>query len=134
MDKRGAIEKFSNYLKAYNIKTLKDLDLGTVRFTMEYLGFKNSPGKSIESCIWWYDEAAEVRVYFNETGVKFCKEYPQNYNELYRLLNFINSRIWVQGSDFSGRSLYKSSNLYNPSYLYDGRWVLRYNYDFYTAI
>ena len=114
MDKRGAIEKFSNYLKAYNIKTLKDLDLGTVRFTMEYLGFKNSPGKSIESCIWWYDEAAEVRVYFNETGVKFCKEYPQNYNELYRLLNFINSRIWVQGSDFSGRSLYKSSNLYKP--------------------
>ena len=40
MDKRGAIEKFSKYLKSYNIKVLKDLDLGTVRFTMEYLGFR----------------------------------------------------------------------------------------------
>ena len=90
------------------------MDLGTVRFTIEYLGFENSPGKSIESCIWWYDEAAEVRVYFNEIGAKFCKEYPQDYNELYRLLNFINARIWVQGSDFSGGSLYKSSNLYKP--------------------
>ena len=63
MDKREAIEKFSKYLKSYNIKVLKNLDLGTVRFTMEYLGFENSLGISIESCIWWYDEAAEVRVY-----------------------------------------------------------------------
>ena len=139
MDKRGAIEKFSKYLKSYNIKVLKDLDLGTVRFTMEYLGFEKSPGKTIESCIWWYDEAAEVRVYFNEIGAKFCKEHPQNYNELYRFLNFINARIWVQGSDFSGGSLYKSSNLYNPRiYMsedgcYDITMTFTLPYDFYEV-
>ncbi len=118
---------------------MEDLDLGTVRFTIEYLGFENSSGKSIESCIWWYDESAEVRVYFNEIGAKFCKEYPQNYNELYRLLNFINARIWVQGSDFSGGSLYKSSNLYNPRiYItedgcYDITMTFTMPYDFYEV-
>ena len=114
MDRNSAIEKFSNYLRSYNIQALKDLESGTVRFTMEYRGFENVPGKSIESCIWWYDEAAEVRVYYNENGAKFCREHPENHNALYRLFNFINARIWIRGSNFSGGSLYKSANLFDP--------------------
>ncbi|MDI9486292.1 MAG: hypothetical protein QM214_00015 [Bacillota bacterium] len=114
MNKNIAVNKFSDYLKSYNIKFWRDLDLGVVRFTMQYSGFENVPGSSIESCIWWYDEAAEVRVYFNATASKFCKEHPENHLALYRLFNFINARIWLKGSDFCGGRLYKPAYLYDP--------------------
>lgn len=114
MDRNSAMKKFSNYMQSYNIPFLKDYDSGIARFTMDYRGFKNVLGGSIESCIWWFKEAAEVRVYFNELYSELCKNHPERHKDLYRLFNFINARIWIQGSDFCDGRLYTSTNLYDP--------------------
>lgn len=114
MDRNSAMKKFSTYMQSYNIPFLKDYDSGIARFTMDYRGFENVLGGSIESCIWWFEEAAEVRVYFNELYSELCKNHPEKHKDLYRLFNFINARIWIQGSDFCGGGFYNSKNLYDP--------------------
>lgn len=83
---------FKDYMKLHNINCYKDFDNGCARFTMEYMS-KNSPGGFVEFCIWFYEETAEVRVYYNA----YCSEISRKsdcLDKLYRILNFINARVF----------------------------------------
>lgn len=49
----------------------------------------------LEGCIWFFDKAAEVRVYYNSIGADICKR-SEYRGELYRLLNFINALVFME--------------------------------------
>lgn len=105
-----AIRSFGLYLKRNHIRCQKSIDLGVPQITMVF-DAENTPGGFVESCIWWYDDVAEVRTYYNESGMEICKE--SNYrNELMRLLNYINSQVFLNCGENHG--LYKSAMLYTP--------------------
>ena len=110
MNKLQAKSKIKNYLKRNFIQFHEDV---WERITMVYKGFKNSPDSIIESCIYFFSDCMECRVYYDATGAKFCKESDRQ-SELMRLLNFINARVWPQSTDFNGNTLYRPSHLYTP--------------------
>ena len=90
---------FKDYMKLHNINWYKDFDNGCARFTMEYMS-KNSPGGFVESCIWFNEETAEVRVYYNA----YCSEISRKndcLDKLYRILNFINARVFLTAVIFA---------------------------------
>lgn len=72
---------------------------------------ENAPNKYVECCIWWYEDDAEVRVYYNSMGAEICSK-SEHINDLLRLLNFINARVFLSCGDWSG--LYKPHLLYTP--------------------
>lgn len=113
MNKLQAKSKIKSYLKRNFILFYEDFFDGTEQITMVYKGFKNSPDNIIESCIYFFSDCMECRVYYNATGAKFCKESNRQL-ELMRLLNFINARVWPQGTDFNDSTLYRPSHLYTP--------------------
>lgn len=98
-------------MKKHNIRYFSSMDNKYTQFTMEYTA-NNAPGGYVESCIWFYDnDNAEARCYYNATGANICKN--SNYrNDLLRLLNFINARVFLSCGDPYG--LYEPNILYNP--------------------
>ena len=100
-----------SYLKSLAIPYKKDIDLGVTKITFIFL-CENAPGGFTEGCIWFFDVAAEARVYYNEMGSDICRksEYRQ---ELLRLLNFINARVFMELSD-GGNRWYDPRILHTP--------------------
>lgn len=138
MNKFGAKSKMKKYLKSHFIKFYEDIYDGTDRFTMLYKGYEKSPDKVIESCIYFYEDVMECRVYYTATGAKWC-ENSKNLSEFMRLLNYINARVWPCGSDGIGGTLYIASHLYAPRlYMtedscYDITMTTIIPYDFYEV-
>ncbi len=110
MTKMDAVKGFATYLKNHNIRHIKDFDDGVVRYTMQYMA-ENAPEKYVESCIWFYEDNAEVRAYYNQAGANICKA-SEHRNSLLELLNFINARVFLECGDWNG--LYESHMLYTP--------------------
>ena len=139
MNSLEAQAKFSSYLKKNGINYLSDIDDGASRYTMVYKGMDMSPGDVLESCIWWKQNSAEVRIYYCEVGAKLCSENPQNHPELFRFFNYIAGYLWLKGTDFAGGSLYLSEDMYNPRiYMtedgeFDITMTFLVNYDFYEV-
>ena len=135
MNKRDAVKDFSTYLKNHVIRHKKDFDDGVVRYTMQYEA-ENAPGKYVESCIWFYEDNAEVRVYYNQMGADICKA-SEYRNALLELLNFINARVFLSCGNLNG--LYEPHMLYTPRmYLtvdgfYDITIATIINYDFWEV-
>ncbi len=114
MNRKEAMFKFANYLKTKNIPFVEDVDAGAMRYTMSYKNYDFAPEGIIESCIWWFKDVAEIRIYFSERAAEICKSYPENHANLYRLFNYINANVWTSGYDGWNNLLYKSSLLYTP--------------------
>lgn len=57
----------------------------------------------------------EVRVYYSELGAEICKK-SKHLPELYRLMNYINARLWVGVSDGMDGVLYQSQYLISPRF------------------
>ena len=135
MNKRDAVKDFSTYLKNHVIRHKKDFDDGVVRYTMQY-EVENAPGKYVESCVWFYEDNAEVRVYYNQMGADICKA-SEYRNALLELLNFINARVFLSCGNWNG--LYEPHMLYTPRmYLtvdgfYDITITTIINYDFWEV-
>lgn len=110
MTKKQAIKNFTDYLKLHNIPHVTDIDNGCPRFTMVY-DAENAPNHSVESCIWFYDDAAEARCYYTAMGAALCKS-SEYKDSLLRLLNFINARVFLNSG--GGNGLYEPHMLYNP--------------------
>lgn len=111
MTRKEAIKKFTDYLKQHNISHVTDIDNGCQRYTMTYSA-ENAPDYCVESCIWFYDhDVAEARCYYTAMGAAFCKS-SEHKDELFRLLNFINARVFLNCDD--GYGLYEPHMLYNP--------------------
>lgn len=57
----------------------------------------------------------EVRVYYSKLGAEICQK-SNHLSELYRLLNYINARLWVRVSDGLEGALYQSQYLISPRF------------------
>ena len=76
---------------------------------------EGSPDYITEGCIWLYENSMEVRVYYSELGAEICKK-SKHLPELYRLMNYINARLWVGVSDGMDGVLYQSQYLISPRF------------------
>ncbi len=103
-----------DYLHSHNIRFTENLDNTVPRITMVFTGYDSCPGKIIESCIWFYEDDMEARIYYSELGAKICKE-STHIEGLMRLFNFIHARVFPCTSDGMGGSLYAPHHLYTPS-------------------
>ena len=104
---------------------------------MVFTGYKNVPEQVIESCIYFFSDGMEVRIYYGLTGSK-CISESENKQDLYRLLNYINAKVFLTTpNDGMGGILYKPSYMYSPKIYIteDGFWDLTLTtvipYDFY---
>lgn len=108
----GAMARdFKDYLKSFQIPYKEDVDMGVRRFSFVFM-CENAPGGFVEGCIWFFDKAAEVRTYYNSIGADVCRR-SEYRAELYRLLNFINARVYMACSD-GGNGTFDSAMLYTP--------------------
>lgn len=117
-----AKSKMKKYLKEHFIKHQEDTDDGVSRYTMLYEGCDCCPDKVLEACIWFYQDLMECRVYYNRNGQQWCRE-SKNRDDLLKLLNFINARLWVSMDDGEGGALY------SPNYLYTSRFYVTEDFD-----
>lgn len=110
MNKIEAFRYFEEYLRRNNIGYKKSIDLGVPQITMKF-DVENVPGGFVESCIWWFNDVAEVRTYYNASGMEICKE-SNHRDELMSVFNYINARVFLSCGVSNG--LYKPSILYTP--------------------
>lgn len=113
MNKAEAYNKITYYLKAHFIKFHEDDYENTKRLTMAYKGYSNCPKSIIESCIYFFSDCMECRVYYTELGSDICKK-STHMADLCRLLNYINATIWPCTSDGTGGEFYQPYHLYTP--------------------
>lgn len=99
------------YLRHCSVPYKKDRDGGVTRFTFVFM-CGNVPGGFVEGCIWFWDKAAEARVYYNQMGADICKG-SSHRPELLRLLNFINARVFMDLND-GGNRWYDPQILHTP--------------------
>ena len=88
---------------------------GIPRITMVFKNCDRSPGYITEGCIWFYENSMEVRVYYSKLGAEICQK-SKHLPELYRLMNYINARLWVSVSDGLEGALYQSQYLILPRF------------------
>lgn len=118
MIKRTSIwmwSKITLYLKQHNLYFETDLMEGIPRITMVFKNCDRSPGYITEGCIWFYENSMEVRVYYSKLGAEICQK-SKHLPELYRLMNYINARLWVSVSDGLEGALYQSQYLILPRF------------------
>ena len=107
---------FLSYLKERNIYFFEDFSEGTPRITMSFEGFQNSPSKRIEACVWFYgDSTLEARVYYAEPSPQIV-ERSGHLPEIFRLLNYLNARVFVRNADGVENEFYKPSYLLQPRF------------------
>lgn len=135
MTKKKAIKDLTDYLKLHNISHIPSIDEGVMQINMVY-PVENAPNKCIESCIMFFEEIAEARVYYSAMGAEICSR-SEYFPELLRLLNFINARVFLSCGD--DNRLYEPHMLYTPRiYLteddcYDITITTIINYDFWEV-
>lgn len=136
MNKRRTLISIEKYLKEHFIK-YRNCDDETESITMIFKGYYNCPDEIIEACIYFFSDSMECRVYYGETGARWISE-SEFKQDIYRLMNFINARIFPQTpNDGMGGRLYKSSHMYAPRIYVteDDRWDITLTtvipYDFY---
>lgn len=112
MTKQSAFKNITEYLKTHNIQYRTALDEGHMRITMAY-DVENAPGKYIEACAWFYEDLMEARVYYSALGSEICKK-SEHIDSLFRVINFINARVFLSCSDGADGSLYETHLLYTP--------------------
>ena len=132
MNRIEAIRYYEGYLKRNHIRYKKTIDSGVPLITMAF-AVEKVPGGYVESCIWWFEDVAEARVYYNEAGMNICAE-SEYRDELIRVLNYINARVFM--SCGGGHGSYKPAMLYTPRIymtedgFYDITITTIINYDF----
>lgn len=137
MNKLEAKNKLCDYLRMNNIPFKEDFDNGVVRITMLYKDYGNCPDNILESCIWFYENEMEARIYYDENAAGWCRK-SNNISALLRLFNYVNARVWPQTADGMDDRLYHPHHLHTPR-LYmteDGAYDITLTsviaYDFYT--
>lgn len=78
--------------------------------------FKTAQCKRIEACVWFYgDSTLEARVYYAEPSPQIV-ERSGHLPEIFRLLNYLNARVFVRNADGVGNEFYKPSYLLQPRF------------------
>ena len=107
--------KMKEYLSAHFIKYREDIDSGVSRYTILFEGYDSCPDRVLEACIWFYSDAMECRVYYDCNASNWCRE-SEHRDELMRLLNYCNARVWPCTDDGMNGALYHPNYLYTPRF------------------
>ena len=91
---------------------------GNPRITASFSGYPNSPSMRIESCFYFEASAIKIFVYYAKPGPTIVEQGAERIPELYRLLNLINSSVFIKNIDGV------RNELYSPSYLLQPRFYL----------
>lgn len=110
-----AMESISTYLKEHNIYFETDNVDGISRVSMVFQHCDRCPGRYIEGCIYFYDDCMEVKVFYSELGSQICRDSDKK-PELYRLINYLQAKMWPCVSDGMNGLLYKSQYLICPRF------------------
>lgn len=138
MTMEEAKARFTEYLKSHFIRFIEDDECGESRCCILYTGYELCPDSRLESSVWFLPYHMEVRVYYSESGAKWCRE-SEYKPQLMRLLNYINARAWPMAVDGKGNGLYNPHMLYAPRIYMtedgccDITLTLPINYSFYEA-
>lgn len=111
MTKPAVIKDFTKYLNSNHIPYISAVADAGVRQTIMKYSAEDAPGWYMEGCVWWYEDGAEVRTYYNSMGADICEK-SEHKDDLLRLLNFVNARVFLNCGDDSG--LYAPHMLYTP--------------------
>lgn len=109
------MSEVSTYLKLHNLYFETDQMEGIPRITMVFKNCDRCPNYITEGCISFYEDFMEVRNYYSKLGTEICQK-SKYLSELYRLLNYINARLWVSASDGLEGALYQSQYLISPRF------------------
>lgn len=85
--------------------------------TIALPGHSNSPSRKIESSLFFFPDAIEIRVYYACPGPQIVSNNLERLPSLYRLLNFLNAHVFVKKMEGVG-------NFYRASYLLQPRFFL----------
>lgn len=94
MTRTQAKNRFIAYLRDNNISYTESICNGDYCLTMLFTGYDNCPDNVLEGCIYFYEDCLEARVYFDENAAGWIKKRADSLTGIYRLLNFINARLW----------------------------------------
>ena len=109
------MSEISMYLKSHNIYFEECMEEDTPHITMAFKNCDRCPGHYSEGSIYFYEDCMEARVYYSEIGTKWCKE-SKHLSELYRLMNYLNAKVWPRVKDGMNGTLYKSEHLITPRF------------------
>lgn len=109
------MSEVTSYLKLHNLCFETDQIEGILRITMVFKNCDRCPDYITEGCILFYEDFMEVRVYYSKLGAEICQK-SKYLPELYRLMNYINARLWVGVSDGMDGALYQSQYLISPRF------------------
>ena len=107
--------KMKKYLKAHFIKYHEDIDNSVSRYSILFEGYDSCPDRVLEACVWFYPDFMECRVYYDCNAAKWCRE-SKHRDELMRLLNYCNAKVWICADDGMNGALYHSNYLYTPRF------------------
>ena len=109
------MSEISMYLKSRNIFFEECREEDAPHITMVFKNCDRCPGRFTEGSIYFYDDCLEARVYYSEVGTKWCKE-SKGLSELYRLMNYLNAKVWPCVKDGMDGTLYRSEHLITPRF------------------
>lgn len=107
--------KMKQYLKEHFIKFREDIENGVSRYTILFEGYEACPDRVLEASIRFYPDVMECRVYYDCNAAGWCRE-SRHRDELMRLLNYCNARIWPCTYDCMGGVLYGMNCFYTPRF------------------
>lgn len=115
MNKKEAKRMFVTYLKERNIKFHEYFSDGEVSIYMLFTGYEKCPDMVLESSVFFYESSLESRVYYNANAANWIKK-SDDLSDMYRLLNYINAKVWPFTHDGLGGELYKPHHLQTPRF------------------
>lgn len=84
--------------------------------TIALPGHSNSPSRKIESSLFFFPDAIEIRVYYACPGPQIVSNNLEQLPSLYRLLNYLNACVFVKNMDGVGNEFYRPSYLLQPRF------------------
>ena len=138
MTAKEAKARFTKYLKSHFIKFYVNIGDDTVEYLIVHNGYELCPDRILESSVRFFPDDMEVRVYYSQSGAKWCSE-SEHKPELMCLFNYINAMVWPRAADGMNDALYKPHYLYAPRIYMteddccDITMTFPINYSFYEA-
>ena len=115
MNKLKAKKMCVDYLKQHTLEFHEclDTDNGSTGIVVALPHCYDCPDKRLEAELSFYDSCIEARVFYTQNAASWVEE-STNKDALYRLMNFINARVWPQSHDGADGTLYSANCLICP--------------------
>lgn len=111
MNKTEAKRKIIAYFQERNIQYFEHVHAGGSCIVVLLTGYSQCPDSALEVSFEFFDSDMECNIYYTENASSWIKERADDLSDLYRLMNFINARVWPATPDGYGV----------PHYLYTSR-------------